>query len=172
MKKIDVEKSTIFGVNEDDNNKLKLGIRGYFSNCSNFETYTEGKLDGFTYSQYMTTEQDLYGDYINQWCDYFIPEDKVVFKEEKKPKKLRPFKSIEEFYNKTGFNIGQIVQIKRLGNYTYEETSIFNSFRINISKEEEITSVIFGSCPHPFEELFRNFRYLKNSEWLSFGIKE
>lgn len=31
MKKIDVEKSTIFGVNGDDSDNLKLGIRGYFS---------------------------------------------------------------------------------------------------------------------------------------------
>ena len=175
MKKIDLEKSKIMGVNEDDSDNLKLGIRGYFSHYSDFETYTEGDLEGFTYSEYMTTEEDPDGDYGDQWYDYFIPEDKVVFKEEEPKKKtLRPFKSIDEFFDTTGFKIGDVVDIQRFGNYTYKETSILNGVRVFTDEDEELQKkqISFGSGSHSFDELFNNFKYYKKGEWLRFGVEE
>lgn len=140
MRKIDVEKSTILSVNEGDTD-LKLGIKGYFSHYSNFETYVEGELEGFTYSEYMTTEEDLDGDYGNQWYDYFIPEDKVVFKEE--PKKLRPYKNISEFLDTVRIKIGDVITIKRINcGYEYEDTILFIGFRIT-EKENQKYPYVF-----------------------------
>ena len=82
--------------------------------------------------------------------------------------KTRAFKSIEEFFNITGFTIGDVVKIKNFGNYPYSEKSILNGFRIY--KDE--VYVMFGAGLRPLNELFKHYEYFKNGEWLRFGIEE
>lgn len=168
MKKIDVKKSTIFSVYEDDTD-LKLGIRGYFSHYSNFETYTEGELEGFTYSEYMTTEQDPDGDYGRQWYDYFIPKDKVVFKEEKeKPKKLRPYKTREEF----PVGIGSVLTYRSKDN---PSTQIFTIIQAIATTEDDKLVYVYMDGVHltPLH-LLKDYEYLNvtGDEWLPFGVEE
>ena len=99
----------------------------------------------------------------------FIPKIKAVFvEEEPKQKTLRPFKSIEEFFNVTGFTIGEVVQIKNFVGYKYEETAILNGFRVYTNE----TYVIFGAGSRSFDELFKHYKYYKNSKWLRFGVEE
>ena len=104
---------------------------------------------------------------------YFIPKSKVVFVEEEHEKKeLRPFKSLEEFFNVTGFKVGDIVQIQKFGNYCYEEKSIFSGVRVYTDKEFHRKDAVFGASTHSFDELFKHFKYYKNGGWLHFGVEE
>ena len=95
-----------------------------------------------------------------------------MFKEEPEKKALRPFKSIDEFFAETGFIIGDVVKIKKFGNYTYTEKSIFSGVREYIDEEFHRKDAVFGASTHSFDELFKHFKYLKNGEWLRFGVEE
>ena len=81
---------------------------------------------------------------------------------------MRQFKSIDEFFNVTGFKVGDVVQIKNFGNYPYEEKSIINGFRVY--KDE--TYIFFGASSRPLTELFKHYKYYKNGKWLRFGVEE
>ena len=96
--KIDVEKSLIYRF--DDNADLSeavwmLGAKGYFSDDKDFSDYTTGTL---TLTRVVCclekTEYTFVGrnEESSDAYRYFIPENKVVFKEE--PKKYRPFKKL------------------------------------------------------------------------------
>lgn len=164
MKKIDTKKSTILGINGDDHENLKLGIKGYFSHYSDFEPYIEGELDGFTHSQCMTIERDPNGCSSEQWYNYFIPEDKVVFKEEK-PKKLRPYKDISEFCNETGCEeIGRDIIIIRNKINEQEQVLLY----IGYSDD----TVHLGGHLITLKALFENYEFLYEDKWLPFGIEE
>ena len=174
--KIDVEKSIIYRF--DDKNDLSeavltLGEKGYFSDNEDFSNYVTGTLARvicwfdqaeFTFSCRDEETSDVYR--------YFIPENKVVFKEEKK-KTLRQFESIEEFFNVTGLKIGEVVEIKKFdSNYTYDEKSIFGGVRVYMDDEFHRMDAIFGASTHSFDELFKHFKYYKNGKLLRFGVEE
>ena len=173
MKKIDVSKSLIFSRNiEDLKNSLEyLNQEGYFSNSKEFSVYEEGKLgivrvsniENFVFNPYAFVR-----DGFRYSFSYFIPKLKAVFVEEPKKKKLRPFKSIDEFFSVTGFKIGEVVQIKNFGNFPYEEKSIINGFRVYNNE----TYVVFGAGSRSLDELFKHFKYYKNGEWCRFGVED
>ena len=171
MKKIDANKSLIFSRNiEDFKNSLEyLYLGGYFSNSEDFSEYEEATLD---IVQVAKSASSIYGfvrDGNVHGFIYFIPKSKAVFVEEEHEKKtLRPFKSIDEFFNVTGFTIGEVVKIKNFVGYKYEETSILNGFRVYTDE----TYAIFGAGSRSFDELFKHFKYYKNSKWCRFGVEE
>ena len=172
MKKIDISNSLIFSREyEDIKNSLKyLNQDGYFSNSKDFSEYEEAKLDvvevaNFRFSPYSYIKN---GDRLV--FSYFIPKSEVVFVEEEK--KLRPFKTIDEFFEVTGFKIGDVVRIKNYVGYAYEETSVITSFRVYEDKEFHRMYVTFGVVARPFDELFKHYKYFKNGEWLPFGVEE
>ena len=171
--KIDVEKSLIFGSKVADLKKSLeyLNQVGYFSNSKDFSEYEEGKLDMVYVADFVFSPYELTYDGYNQIFSYFIPKSKAVFVEEKK-KTLRPFKSTNEFFEVTGFKIGDLVQIKKFGNYTYEENSIFSGVRVYIDEEFHRKDAIFGASTHSFDELFKHFKYYKNGKLLRFGVEE
>ena len=171
MKKIDVNKSLIFSRNVKDLKKsLKyLYLGGYFSNSENFSEYLEGTLDGVHAANFMFRPFECTCNGYNQFFSYFIPENKAAFVEEEPEKKtLRQFKSMDEFFNVTGFKIGNVVQIKNFVGYKYEEKSILNGFRVYTNE----TYVIFGSSSRSFDELFKHYKYFKNGKWCRFGVEE
>ena len=174
MKKIDVNKSLIFSRNLEDLKKSLdyLYQDGYCSNSEDFSLYEEGNLDGVHASNFMFRPFELTHNGDNQFFSYFIPKSKAVFFEEEKKKTLRPFKSIDEFFTVTGFNIGEAVHIKRFANYTYKETSILDGFRVYTDEEFHKIDVIFGSGSRSLDELFKHFKYYKNGEWFRFGVEE
>ena len=176
MKKIDINKSLIFSRNiEDLQNSLEyLNLSGYFSNSDDFSVYEEGELDGVHAANFIFRPYEVTHNGDNQFFIYFIPKLKAVFiEEEPKEKKLRKFKSIDEFYAITGLKIGEVVRMKRFGNYTYYETSILNGVRVYTDPEfNNKMEVIFGSLSRSFKELFENFKYYKNGKWLRFGVEE
>lgn len=178
MKKIDTNNSLIFGIKIKDVKKsLKyLDQEGYFSNSEDFSEYKEAKLDAvrvcnvskIVYTPYAYIHKGFYYSF-----SYFIPKSKAVFvEEEPKKKELRPFKSLEEFFNVTGFKVGDIVQIKNCTGYAYEETTLITSFRYHTDNEFHRTYVVVGVVARSLDELFRNYKYFKNGEWLPFGVEE
>ena len=171
MKKIDTNKSLIFSRNiEYFKNSLEyLNQEGYFSNREDFSEYDEGKLEVV---QVAKSASSFYGfmreGNVHNFI-YFIPKPKAVFVEEEHEKKtLRSFNSIDEFFNVTGFKIGEVVKIKNFIGYKYEEKSILNGFRVYTNE----TYAIFGSGSRSFDELFAHFKYYKNGKWLRFGVEE
>lgn len=173
MKKIDTEKSTIFGVYADGDDNLKLGIRGYFSHYSNFETYTIGELDGFTYDEFMSIQEDQDGDYGNQWYDYFIPEDKVVFKEEEKEKKLRPYKSVSEFFEKEGLETYSKIRIRNKNNPYDSQTVHIVGFGQTKINDGYIEYLMMGCHEYTLESLFKCFEFqlAYTDEFKPFGVE-
>ena len=166
-KKIDIEKSTVYGTNDKDNVDLWLGIKGYFSHYSDFEPYRKGELDGFTRSQCMTIEKDPSGCSVEQWYNYFIPEDKVVFKEEK-PKKLRPFKDIEEFRCTLGCAVGDVITYKKRNRDT-EYSMLFSGYAL--AKDGDVL-IYLGAKYYVLKELCDDYLYYRNGEWKPFGVEE
>ena len=171
MKKIDANKSLIFCRNiEDLQNSLEyLNLDGYFSNSDDFSEYEEATLDIVQVAKFVSSIYWFVRDGNVHGFIYFIPKTKAVFvEEEPKQKTLRAFKSIEEFFNITGFTIGDVVKIKNFVGYKYEETSILNGFRVYTDE----TYAIFGAGSRSFDELFKHYKYYKNGKWCRFGIEE
>ena len=177
MKKIDASNSLIFGIKvEDIKNSLEyLDQEGYFSNSKQFSEYKKAKLDivrvytaNLAYNPYAYTRDGLIHSF-----SYFIPKSKAVFvEEEPKKKTLRPFKSLEEFFTVTGFKVGDIVQIKRFGNLSYEETAILTSIKLYLDGAYRRVEICFGSTARSLSDLFKCCKYFKNNEWLPFGVEE
>ena len=175
MKKIDTSNSLIFSREyEDIKNSLEyLNQDGYFSNSKDFSKYEEAKLDvvevaNFRFSPYSFLK---YGD--RHVFSYFIPKSEAVFvEEEPKKKTVRQFKSIDEFFEVTGFRIGGAVKIKNFGGYPFDETTIITGFRVYTDEEFHRIDVIFGGSARPLDELFKHYKYFKNGEWLRFGVEE
>ena len=171
MKKIDITKSLIFSRNiEDFQNSLEyLYLGGYFSNSEDFSEYEEATLDVVQVAKHASSFYGFMREGNVHNFIYFIPKLKAVFLEEEPEKKtLRPFKSIDEFFDVTGFKIGEVMQIKNFAGYKYTEKSIINGFRVYTNE----TYLIFGSSSRSFDELFKHFKYLKNNEWRRFGVEE
>ena len=171
MKKIDVNKSLIFSRNiEDLQNSLDyLNLGGYFSNSKDFSEYEEAKLDVVQVAKFVSSIYGFVREGSVHGFIYFIPKSKVVFIEEEPEKKtLRPFKSIDEFFNVTGLKIGDVVQIKNFVGYKYSEKSILNGFRVYTNE----TYAIFGSSSRSLDELSKHFKFYKNGNWCRFGVEE
>lgn len=177
MKKIDISNSLIFGRKvEDIKNSLEyLDQECYFSNSKDFSEYKEAKLDIVrvcNIANYAFNPYTYVRDGFRYSFSYFIPKSEVVFIEEEKKKTLRPFKSIDEFFNVTGFKIGDVVRIKNFAGCTFAETTIITGFRVYTDEECHRKDVVFGSSARPLDELFKHYKYYKNGEWLPFGVEE
>lgn len=175
MKKIDISKSLIFGSKiEDVKNSLEyLDQEGYFSNSKDFSEYEECELDFVEVANFVFSPYAFIRDGNRSVFCYFIPKSKAVFiEEEPKKKTLRPFKSREEFFNVTGFKVGDIVQIKKIGNLNYKETAILTGIRLYIDGEYQRIEIYFGSVARPFSVLFEYYKYYKKGKWLPFGVEE
>ena len=175
MKMIDTSNSLIFGRKvEDIKNSLEyLDQECYFSNSKDFSEYKEAKLDIVrvcNIANYAFNPYTFVRDGFRYSFSYFIPKSEVVFvEEEPKKKELRPFKSLEEFFNVTGFKVGDIVQIKRFSDLIYE-TAMLTCIRVY--EEYHRIDVTFGSSARTLSELFKHYKYFKNGDWLRFGVEE
>lgn len=173
MRKINVEKSIVYKF--DDRDDLSqcvqlLGEKGYFSCKWNFEHYERGTL-----AEVMCSAKGYPHPFVREYdgeldCfKYFITEELVVFKEEPKEKKLRPFDSIQEFTDATGCKIGDKITITCV-NLGYEDFCLFNGVRRNL--ETHTTSVMLGSSMYSFKELKDYYLFYKEGKWNPFGIEE
>lgn len=172
MKKIDTSNSLIFSREyEDIKNSLEyLNQDGYFSNSKDFSEYTEGKLDVVEVANFRFSPYSFLKNGDRHVFSYFIPKSKVVFVEEEK--KLRPFKTIDEFFEVTGFKIGDVVRIKNFAGCAFDEKTLITGFRVYTDEEFHRKDVIFGGSARPLSDLFKHYKYFKNGEWKPFGVEE
>ena len=165
--KIDIEKSLIYRF--DDNTDLSeavlmLGVKGYFSDDKDFSDYTTGTLTRVV-CWLEKTEYTFVGknEESSDAYRYFIPEYKVVFKEE--PKKYRPFKNISEFSDKTGCTeIGRNVLTMK---YKFEKTECVLLYVGYIAN-----GVCLGGFVLNFETLLDQFEFYHGGKWQLFGVEE
>ena len=95
---------------------------------------------------------------------FFLPVDKV-----RKEKKWRPFKSIDEFKNKTGLDLLHIVHYRLTSNGSIVSTGygVITDFYTSDNKTDYIT---IGDTPFNLNELF-NYEYFdKHGNWQPFGV--
>lgn len=184
---------------DDENNTAEalnlIGQFGYFSNSKNFENYSESILAGvdcsykqiwepsseyvvkvkvvqinpFPYLAMLANAQQAMSGDVCQY-KYFILKKDAKFKEEKK---LRPFKTIEEFEDTTGFKVGDVITIKRIdGEQEYEEVCVFSGYRVLTTETPQIITLYIGNNRYRFDELKTHFNYNVDGEWYPFGIEE
>lgn len=159
-KEIDVVRSVVYGGITNRFDGLYLGQLGYFSDDPSFEIfYATGYLGNID-----TSESRRYETCTNERFVYFIPADKVVFKEE--PKKLRPFGGIGEFLKVTKIVLGDAIHYKRK-NSDQECVVIFDGYTSD-------RLVLLGGIYYKLTDLFEYFEYYDNdlSMWKPFGIEE
>ena len=160
IREIDTVRSVVYGGITHRFDDLCLGQLGYFSDDPSFEFYyTIGHL-----GEIDTSRTHRYKTCTNERFVYFIPADKVVFKEE--PKKLRPFESIEEFLNVTKIVLGTAIRYRRK-NSNRECVSIFIGYTND-------GFFLLGNIYYKLTELFEYFEYYDNdnSKWVPFGVEE
>lgn len=165
MKKIDVNKSVIYGNGIADLKKSfeYLNEEGYFSNYEDFSIYIEGILKSVTVSD--GEDYPYTNKYDSHGFDYFIPKDKVIFEGE--PKRYRPYKGLAEL----PFTIGNIIR--------YREKQSCNEYKgmvIEIEYQKdypyEVNNIILGGVSATPQELFDNYELLdKDCQYAPFGFE-
>ena len=171
VKKIDVKNSLMFD-NQIDNLRAAIEYlteEGYFSDHESFHDYKEGTLISILVAD--ITPLPYENEHDNQSYRYFIPKDKVVFIE---PKKLRPFKNVEEFSSALNIVVGHsAIRYRRKGT-THELVMVFSGYTNGYRKDINEESVVLGASFHSLTNLFEDYEYYDNdnSKWKPFGIEE
>ena len=146
-----------------------IGQDVYMSDTADFKNYYKCRLTGvraMEHNAFPFVGNDEHQSIIYKYC--ILAED-AKFKEEKE-KKLRPFKSVFEFNRETGCEkLGDIITFKMI-NGKFDETCIFTGYRF--LKEDNQTIILLGGMGYTFKELKEDYLYLKDGEFIPFGIEE
>lgn len=174
---IDLENVKVYGGKDIIDAMRLIGQDVYMSNDEKFENYYKFRLIGV-----QIIEDDCYP-FLGyeralgrgrESYKYFILVKDVKFREEKE-KELRPFKSVFEFNQKTGFSIGDTIFVRKI-DYSFEEECVINGFKyLNIrylNTGPRDTCIILGSDKYTLEELKNDYLYFKDGEFHPFGIEE
>lgn len=99
-----------------------------------------------------------------------VPADKVI----KREKQLRPFKSVKEFVETTGLDIGQCVVIRQTKGVHANLWTIKCLITAIADYVDDTPSITFGDDCWSVEELAANYEYSKDNgeTWLPFGVAE
>lgn len=172
MKKIDINKSTVRKFNSRydlSNGMLDLGQQGYFSDTEDFAEYEHGTLIEVMGNVNARTYPFVKDGNISDSCfKYFIPANLVVFKEEPKEKKYRPFMYLDEL----PFNIGDVV-IYRGKQCCSECKGIVTEIEYQNNDDCELDNIIIGGINGTPQELFDHYELLDdNCQYRPFGVEE
>ena len=143
--------------------KQFIGKKGYFSHyidnyadLKNTALGTLGSAEDTFDGSFCCTEETL----DNYYYEFFIPEEWV--KPEEPEKKYREYKDLDEFFDVTGLEIGDLIKLKFPGNNVAE-------------------LLIVGSCDdglfigihkYTFKQLFEAVEISISGEWQPFGVIE
>lgn len=168
MKKINVNKSTVFGktipgLKESFN---YLNEEGFFSDFGDFLEYKEGILNSVTIGENIGYP---YGCKDNKDYNYkyFIPKNKVVF-EEPEEKKYRPYMYLDEL----PFKVGDVVTY-RCKQCCSVCDGIVTEIEYQNNDDFELDNLIIGGINGTPQELFDHYELLDdNCQYKPFGIEE
>ena len=144
--------------------KQFIGKKCYFSDDAR-DFMNLDKADGDTLfyvaelQNIWTAEEYCFADNSNDWC--FILPCEWVEEEKKEPeKKYREYKNLDEFFDVTGLEIGDLIKLKFPGNNVAELLivgSCDNGLFIGIHK-------------YTFKQLFEMVEISISGEWQPFGV--
>lgn len=171
MKKINVEKSTVF---ERNISSLKESLdhleeEGFFSDFEGFTDYKEDILRSVLVA--VNAGYPYEGECNGDNYKYFIPKSLAVF-EEPEEKKYRPYKDFAEFANHMGLRDSNEVQFLefRSKNCSNRYNLAYNGYEVD---KFGVAYIHLGSLTFTFDELFNNYEYELNSfELVPFGVLE
>ena len=145
--------------------KQFIGEKGYFSHYIdnyadlNLNTVfgTLGSTGDTFHESFCCTEETL----DNYYYEFFIPKEWVKPEESEEPeKKYREYKNLDEFFDVTGLEIGDLIKLKFPGNNVAELLivgSCDNGLFIGIHK-------------YTFKQLFEMVEISISGEWQPFGV--
>lgn len=93
-----------------------------------------------------------------EWFTYFIPEDDLKPKEPEK--KYREYKDLDEFFDVTGLEIGDLIKLKFPGNNVAELLIVGGCDN----------GLFIGIHKYTFKQLFEMVEISISGEWQPFGV--
>lgn len=155
--------SDVFNFSDVENAKQFIEQKGYFTNniyfFKNIQSCKYGTLinvfsDSVSYNTFRRKEDGAY-------YEYFIPESFLKPKE----KKFRPFTDTAEFFEKTVFEVGDVICIRGKNN-----SMEYHLMLVGWTKNE---IMLGGSNRLDFKELFRWFELWDGEDkFIPFGVEE
>ena len=136
--------------------KQFIGKKGYFSNSLSWYSVLKSTWDGTLYEIDSDLEQCFYDNESEGYFQYFLPAEWVKEPE----KKYREYKNLDEFFDVTGLEIGDLIKLKFPGNNVAELLivgSCYNGLFIGIHK-------------YTFKQLFEIVEISISGEWQPFGV--
>lgn len=85
---------------------------------------------------------------------------------------IRPFKNLEEFKEKTGLGVGDIIITHVVQNWAKSSDNFALKERLITGFDHYTGKVYFGLDWYSLDDLFKTHEYLKDSEWRPFGVEE
>lgn len=167
MKKIDVEKSTVYGkeISSLKESLDHLKEEGFFSDFEGFTDYKEDILRSVLVA--VNAGYPYEGECNGDNYKYFIPKSLAVF-EEPEEKKYRPYMYLDEL----PFNVGDVIRY-RCKQCCSECRGIVTGLEYQNNNDGDLDNIIIGGMEVTPQELFDQYE-LKNDdcEYVPFGIEE
>jgi len=146
--------------------KQFIGKKCYFSDDAR-DFMNLDKADGDTLfyvaelQNIWTAEEYCFADNSNDWC--FILPCEWVEEEKKEPeKKYREYKDLDEFFDVTGLEIGDLIKLKFPGNNVAELLIVGGCDN----------GLFIGIHKYTFKQLFEIVEISISGEWQPFGVEE
>lgn len=150
--------------------KRYLHTNGYFAD--HIEDFAE--LDKIDMTELAGIEQDFKYPYVGYCIDkfkFFLPCAFVADEEERKEKKYRQYKTIEEFVNHVGLREHDKVQFIGFRN-KHNARRYYLAYNGYVVDTTGTIYIHLGSLAFTFYDLFTSYEYELNSfEWLPFGVE-
>lgn len=144
--------------------EISVGMEGYFADrlttFANLGNCREGTLISIDWKSYFPFEAKVNkGKEVVQFA-FFLPARDV----KKKEKKYRPFASTEEFFEKTGFEVGDVIHVR-------EDSNV--EFHLMLVGWAEGTLMLGSMEKLTFKELFKWFELWNGEDkFIPFGVEE
>lgn len=146
-----------------ENAKQFIGKKGYFShyidNYADLKNTVLGTLTstGDTFHESFVCTEETFDNY---YYEFFIPAEWV--KPEEPEKKYREYKDLDEFFDVTGLEIGDLIKLKFPGNNVAELLIVGGCDN----------GLFIGIHKYTFKQLFEIVEISISGEWKPFGIEE
>ena len=138
--------------------KQFIGKKGYFSDSLGWYSVIKSTWNGTLDDIESQEEQCFYDCESERYFHYFLPAEWV--KPEEPEKKYREYKDLDEFFDVTGLEIGDLIKLKFPGNNVAELLIVGGCNN----------SLFIGIHKYTFKQLFEMVEISISGEWQPFGV--